>query len=82
MAGDVYRPFCAAAVQAAPDREFTIAKLEEWVARAKAAGADLVVFGESYIPAFHSGISCMPRLISIPFIGAYLRMPSKCLASR
>jgi nitrilase len=42
-------------VQAAPaflDREGTIAKLENWVAKAKSAGAELVVFGESYIPAF------------------------------
>lgn len=55
MAGDVYSRFRAAAVQAAPvflNREATIAKLEGWVARAKEAGADLVVFGESYIPAF------------------------------
>jgi nitrilase/aliphatic nitrilase len=55
MGGDVYRRFCAAAVQAAPvflDREATIAKLEEWVAKAKAAGADLVVFGESYVPGY------------------------------
>src|SRR6516164_5770515 len=55
MAGDIYRCFRAAAVQAAPvflDRDATIAKLEGWVAKAKVAGADLVVFGESYIPAF------------------------------
>jgi predicted amidohydrolase len=55
MEGDFYRSFRAAAVQVAPvflDREATIKKLEDWVAKAKAAGADLVVFGESYIPAF------------------------------
>jgi len=55
MADDVYRRFRAAAVQVAPvflDREATIEKLEGWVAKAKAVGADLVVFGESYIPAF------------------------------
>jgi nitrilase len=55
MPGDVYPRFRAAAVQAAPvflDREATIAKLDQWVAKAKAAGADLVVFGESFIPAF------------------------------
>src|SRR6516164_8866744 len=55
MADDVYRRFRAAAVQVAPvflDREATIEKVERWVAKAKAAGADLVVFGESYIPAF------------------------------
>jgi predicted amidohydrolase len=53
--GDVYRRFRAAAVQVAPvflDREATVSKLESWVAKAKATGADLVVFGESYIPAF------------------------------
>jgi nitrilase len=55
MSGDTYRRFRAAAVQAAPvflDREATIARLEGWVARAKSAGADLVVFGESYVPGF------------------------------
>jgi nitrilase/aliphatic nitrilase len=55
MVGDVYRRFRAAAVQAAPvflERDATIARLEQWVAKAKGAGADLVVFGESFIPAF------------------------------
>jgi len=55
MAGDVYNRFYAAAVQAAPvflNRDASIARLEQWVAKAKGAGADLVVFGESYIPAF------------------------------
>jgi predicted amidohydrolase len=55
MRDDIYCRFRAAAVQAAPvflDREATIAKLERWVAKAKVAGADLVVFGESYIPAY------------------------------
>jgi len=55
MGDDIYRRFRAAAVQAAPvflDREATIEKVERCVAKAKAVGADLVVFGESYIPAF------------------------------
>ena len=55
MGGDAYLRFRAVAVQAAPvflDRDATIAKLDAWVAKAKRAGADLVVFGESYIPAF------------------------------
>ncbi|HUE10156.1 MAG TPA: nitrilase-related carbon-nitrogen hydrolase, partial [Steroidobacteraceae bacterium] len=55
MGGDVYRRFCAAAVQAAPvflDRDASISRLEQWAAKAKTAGADLIVFGESYIPAF------------------------------
>src|SRR6516165_3726951 len=55
MGNDVYRRFRAAAVQVAPvflDREATIEKLEGWVAKAKAAGAELVVFGESFLPAF------------------------------
>jgi hypothetical protein len=55
MAGDVYPRFCAAAVQVAPvflDREATVARLEGWVAKARCAGADLVVFGESLVPAF------------------------------
>jgi predicted amidohydrolase len=54
-AGDVYRRFRAAAVQTAPaflDREAAMAKLEGWVATAKVAGAELVVFSESYLPAF------------------------------
>jgi nitrilase len=55
MGGDVYPRFRAAAVQAAPvflDRDASIARLEQWAAKANAAGADLIVFGESYIPAF------------------------------
>jgi nitrilase len=55
MGGDIYPRFCAAAVQAAPvflDRDASISRLEQWTGKAKAAGADLVVFGESYIPAF------------------------------
>jgi nitrilase len=55
MAGDSYPRFFAAAVQAAPvflNREATLIKLEEWVAKAKAVGADLVIFGESFLPAF------------------------------
>jgi nitrilase len=55
MGGDVYPRFRAAAVQAAPvflDRDASISRLEQWTAKAKAAGAALVVFGESYIPGF------------------------------
>jgi nitrilase len=55
MGSDVYPRFRAAAVQAAPaflDRDASISRLEQWAARAHAAGADLIVFGESYIPAF------------------------------
>jgi len=53
--GDAYPKLRVAAVQAAPvflDREETVSKLEELVAKAKKMGADLVVFGESFIPAF------------------------------
>ncbi|MEM0101339.1 MAG: carbon-nitrogen hydrolase family protein [Candidatus Methanomethyliaceae archaeon] len=53
--GDVYPKFRVAAVQAAPvflNREATISKLEELVVKSKEMGADLVVFGESFIPAF------------------------------
>jgi nitrilase/aliphatic nitrilase len=53
--GDTYPKLRVAAVQAAPvflNREETISKLEELVAKAKEMGADLVVFGESFIPAF------------------------------
>ncbi len=55
MPGDVYPKFRAAAVQAAPvflDRDATIDKLETLVEKAAAAGAELIVFGESFIPAF------------------------------
>lgn len=55
MPGDVYPRFRAAAVQAAPvflNRDATMVRLEEWVRKAKDAGAGLVVFGESYIPGF------------------------------
>lgn len=53
--GDLYPKFRVAAVQAAPiflDCNATIKKLEELVAKVKESGADLVVFGESFIPAF------------------------------
>jgi nitrilase len=55
MGDDTYPRFRAAAVQAAPvflNREATISRLAEWVAKARDAGADLVVFGESFVPAF------------------------------
>jgi len=55
MTGDVYPKFRAAAVQAASvflDRDATIDKLDGLVEKAVAAGADLIVFGESFIPAF------------------------------
>ena len=55
MPGDVYPKFRAAAVQAAPvflDRDATIDRLETLVQKAVDAGAELVVFGESFIPAF------------------------------
>ena len=55
MPGDVYPKFRAAAVQAAPvflDRDATIDKMDTLVHKAVDAGAELVVFGESFIPAF------------------------------
>jgi len=55
MPGDTYPKFRAAAVQAAPvflDRDATVDKLDTLVQKAVAAGADLIVFGESFIPAF------------------------------
>jgi len=55
MPGDTYPKFRAAAVQAAPvflDRDATIDKLDGLVQKAAASGADLIVFGESFIPAF------------------------------
>src|SRR5271154_6363615 len=55
MPGDVYPKFRAAAVQAAPvflDRDATIDKLDTLVQKADDAGAELVVLGESFIPAF------------------------------
>ena len=55
MTGDKYPKFRAAAVQAAPvflDRDATIDKLETLVQKAVDAGAELIVFGESFVPAF------------------------------
>lgn len=55
MAGDEYPKFRAAAVQAAPvflNREATVRKLHHVVAEAAEEGADLVVLGESFVPAF------------------------------
>lgn len=53
--GDEYPKFRAAGVQAAPiflNRDSTIEKMESLVSEAAGKGADLVVFGESFIPAF------------------------------
>jgi len=55
MPGDQYPKLRVAAVQAAPvylDRDATIDKLEKLVEDAKSNGADLVVFPESFIPAY------------------------------
>lgn len=55
MPGDLYPKFRAVAVQAASvflNREATIEKMEGLVQQAAAKGADLVVFSESFIPAF------------------------------
>src|SRR6516165_7445639 len=55
MPGDVYPKFRAAAVQAAPvflDRDAKVDELDALVQKAVNAGADLIVFGESFIPAF------------------------------
>lgn len=55
MAGDTYPKFRAAVVHAAPvflDREATIDKIGKLVRRAKEQGADIVVFPESFVPAF------------------------------
>lgn len=55
MPGDEYPKFQAAVIQAAPvflNREATVRKLNDLVATAADAGADLAVFGESFVPAF------------------------------
>jgi nitrilase len=55
MPGDKYPRVKVAAAQAAPvflDRDATIEKIGELVPKAKALGAELVVFSESFIPAF------------------------------
>lgn len=55
MAGDTYPRFRAAVVHASPvflDREATIDKVGDLVRKAKEQGGDIVVFPESYVPAF------------------------------
>jgi len=55
MPGDTYPKFTVAAVQAASvwlDRDATIDKVEALTSQAARNGAALVVFSESYIPAF------------------------------
>ncbi len=59
MSVDVYPQPTIAAVQAAPiylDREAGIQKVRNLTAQAKANGADLVVFSESFIPGFPSWV--------------------------
>lgn len=53
--GDTYPKLRAAGIQAAPvflNRDATIEKMEGLVSEAAGKGADLVVFGESFVPAF------------------------------
>ncbi|MPZ63494.1 MAG: carbon-nitrogen hydrolase family protein [Propionibacteriales bacterium] len=55
MSEDRFPTLRVAAVQAAPvflDREATFAKLEQLVAEAAGQGAELVAFGESFLPGF------------------------------
>src|SRR5579875_2279203 len=55
MGVDTYPKFRAAAIQAAPvflDRDGTIDRVEEFTREASSRGAKLVVFGESFVPAF------------------------------
>ena len=55
MPGDTYPKFTVAAVQAASvwlDRDATIEKVEALTSQAARNGAALVIFSESYIPAF------------------------------
>jgi nitrilase/aliphatic nitrilase len=55
MPGDTFPKFRAAAVLAAPvflDRDATIGKVAKLAKEAKEKGADLVVFPESFVPAF------------------------------
>jgi predicted amidohydrolase len=70
MSGDKYPKFRAAAVQAAPvflDRDATIDKVETLLGKATANGAKLVVFPESFIPAFRYGVWFKHRSINIRF---------------
>ena len=59
MSFDVYPKLTIAAVQAAPvyfDRAACLEKVRRLTAEAKANGADLAVFSESFIPGFPSWV--------------------------
>ena len=68
--GDTLPKLRAAAVQTAPvflDREATIDKIAAKVREAKAGGADLVVFPESFIPTFPLWCLFLPPVDQHPF---------------
>ena len=70
MPGDQYPKLRVASVQASPvflDRDATIEKLEKLVGEAKENGADLVVFPESFVPAYPVWCLIYPPIDQHPF---------------
>lgn len=80
MINDVFPQPIVAAVQAAPaylDRDAGIKKVRAITAQAKANGADLVVFSESFIPDFPLGYICLRQWINMNFLRRWCKTQSR-----
>jgi nitrilase/aliphatic nitrilase len=79
MTADTFPRLRAAAVHAAPaflDRDATLDKIDSLTAAAVARGAELVVFGESFLPGFPVWTNVLPPVDQTPF---FLRLFSNAI---